>query len=253
MHILVSNDDGYQSLGLKILAESLSRIADVTVVVPDQEHSAASNSLTLTRPLRVTEVNKSFYVVDGTPTDCVHIAITGLLQKTPPDMVVTGINHGENLGDDVLYSGTVAAAMEGWFSGLFALAVSAVSATPQCLYLSAAITNRFVMQLQHAAFSCSMIWNINVPDCSMGELRGIQSTRLGNRHVSEPVIRSSDPRGNTIYWIGAQGGEHDASAGTDFHAVANRMVSVTPLHFDLTKHSSITALSQWLNEFVETD
>ncbi len=253
MHILVSNDDGYQSLGLKILIESLYQIADVTAVVPDQDRSAASNSLTLTRPLRAIELQENFYTVDGTPTDCVHLAITGLFRDKLPDMVISGINHGENLGDDVIYSGTVAAAMEGRFLGLPALAVSAVEGTPQCLHLSAEITSRIVKQLRHASLPGDIILNINVPDCSLKELKGIQSTRLGNRHVSEPVIRSTDPRGNTIYWVGAQGGKQDAGEGTDFYAVANRIVSVTPLHPDLTRHHSIADVEQWLNGFAVSD
>ena len=253
MHILVSNDDGCKSPGLEILAESLARIADVTVVVPDQDRSTASNSLTLTRPLRVIELQKNFYAVNGTPTDCVHIAVTGLLRDDPPDMVIAGINHGENLGDDVLYSGTVAAAMEGRFLGLPALAVSAVGTTRQCLRLAAEVTNRIVTRLQHVALASDMILNVNVPDCEAETLRGMQGTRLGNRHPAKPVIRAHDPRGNTIYWIGAPGSEHDAGAGTDFHAIAQRMVSVTPLHSDLTKHRSIAAIRQWLNDFAPPD
>ena len=248
MHILISNDDGYQSRGLQILVKHLSKLAKITVVAPNQNRSAASHSLTIERPLRIREVGENIYAVDGTPTDCVHLALTGLLEQSLPDMVISGVNHGENLGDDVLYSGTVAAAIEGRFLGLPALAVSALTSTPQCLETSAIVTQKLVYELAHGSsrdsLSKDIVLNINVPDCSVAKLRGIQSTRLGNRHLSEPAIKSEDPRGNTIYWVGSQGKEQDAGEGTDFFAVANRYVSITPLHIDLTKHQDIDGLKE---------
>ncbi len=254
MHILVSNDDGYQSDGLQILVEHLSLLADITVVAPNQNHSAASHSLTLRRPLHIEQINERTFAVDGTPTDCIHLAITGLFSdRPPPDMVVSGINHGENLGDDVLYSGTVAAAMEGRFLGLPALAISAVSSKKECLETAALVAQKVVKNLMQGclrqALSKDVVLNINVPDCPLRALKGIQSTRLGNRHPSEPAIKEKDPHGNTIYWVGLQGKEQDAGRGTDFFAIANNHVSVTPLHIDLTKYKDIENLSACLDKF----
>ena len=253
MRILVSNDDGYQSRGIQILAEALSELADVIVVAPDQDRSAASHSLTLTRPLWVNKISENIYSIDGTPTDCVHLAITGILKDCQPDMVISGINHGENLGDDVLYSGTVAAAIEGRFLGFPALAVSALTSSPKCLETAAIVTQKIVKSLVAGplsqVLSPDVVLNMNVPDCSGQDLRGIQSTRLGNRHLSEPAIVAKDPRDRTIYWVGSQGQEQDAGEGTDFFAVANNFVSMTPLHVDMTRHQDVGNLGKWLADF----
>jgi 5'-nucleotidase len=245
MHILLSNDDGYESPGIQCLAEHLKDIAHVTVVAPDRNRSGASNSLTLDDPIRAFTMPNGVIRVDGTPTDCVHLAITGLLEKEP-DMVISGINQGANLGDDVLYSGTVAAAMEGRFLGLPALAVSLIGPNP-VHYDSAARVVRFLLErLQQQPLSFDTILNINVPDLPYDKLAGYQTTRLGHRHKSEPVIRQTDPRGRDIFWVGPPGEEQDAGEGTDFYAIRHNYVSVTPLHIDLTRHAVLRELSEWL-------
>ena len=246
MHILISNDDGYDSPGLKILASSFAADNKVSVVAPDHDRSAASNSLTLNRPLRMTEVTPGVYVVDGTPTDCVHLGVTGIFKNAPPDMVLSGINHGENLGDDVVYSGTVAAAMEGRYLGFPAMAVSIVSKCPRHLDSAAEVARCLVGHLQSELLPRDVILNVNVPDLSLPEIKGFKSTRLGNRHVAEPVIEDRDPRGMPIYWIGAPGAEQDAGEGTDFHAVTHGYVSVTPLYVDLTRHQHLGTVDDWL-------
>ena len=248
MHILLSNDDGYQSPGIQVLAKYLRQMADVTVVAPVRDRSASSNSLTVDRPLNVTEVASGVYAVDGTPTDCVHLAVTGLLQDKSPDMVVAGINHGENLGDDVVYSGTVAAAMEGRHLGLPAVAISVAASEPQYIEVAAELTQRFVSKIDCGLFPAEIILNINIPDLPLQQLQGFKATRLGKRHVAEPVIESVDPRGKKIYWVGPPGGEQDAGDGTDFHAVSCNYVSVTPLHTDLTRHQVIDNVAQWLKQ-----
>ena len=248
MRILISNDDGYQSSGLHLLAEYLRQIAEVIVVAPDVNRSAASNSLTLDLPLRIREIDKDFYAVNGTPTDCVHLGVTGMFKDAPPDMVVSGINRGENLGDDVIYSGTVAAAMEGRFLGFPALAISTVSDQPRYYETAAEIAKKLISRMQDTPLSGEILLNVNVPDLPLDEIAGIKSTRLGNRHASEPVIRSQDPRGATIYWVGAPGGEQDASEGTDFYAIGHRYVSVTPLQVDITRHQSIRVIHDWLEK-----
>lgn len=242
MHILLSNDDGYRAPGINLLAETLCQRAKVTVVAPERDKSGASNSLTLDNPLRAHHAENGFIYVDGTPTDCVHLAITGLLE-TEPDIVISGINAGGNLGDDVLYSGTVAAAMEGRFLGLPAMAVSLVGDDP-CNYATAAQAVGVLLD----SFGSNpnlpkTILNVNVPDVAWLEIDGFDVTRLGHRHKSEPVIRDSDPRGRTIYWVGPAGLEQDAGPGTDFYAVRHNKVSVTPLHVDLTGYSAIDELS----------
>lgn len=246
MRILVSNDDGYQAPGLLCLAAALREVAEVIVVAPDRDRSGASNSLSLKNPLYVTEHEPGFYRVEGTPTDCVHVAITGLLEPEP-DMVVSGINHGPNLGDDVIYSGTVAAAMEGRFLGLPAIALSQASFQPQHLATAARIAVWLVRQLQERPLPPDTILNVNVPDRPWEALAGIQATRLGHRHKSEPVVKSIDPRGRPIYWVGPAGPEQESGPGTDFHALRTGHVSITPLLVDLTRYSAIDALSQWLN------
>ena len=245
MRILVSNDDGYQAPGLLRLVAALRELAEITVVAPDRDRSGASNSLSLKNPLYVTQHDNGFYSVEGTPTDCVHVAITGLLDHEP-DMVVSGINSGANLGDDVIYSGTVAAAMEGRFLGLPAIAISQNSFRPQHFDTAARVAVWLVQRLRHRPLPSDTILNVNVPDLPWEQLAGFQATRLGHRHKSEPVIKSVDPRGRPIYWVGPSGPEQDAGPGTDFHAVRAGQVSITPLQVDLTRHGAIGSLTEWL-------
>lgn len=247
MNILLSNDDGYQAPGLMMLARQLSEVGEIVVVAPDQDRSGASNSLTLVNPLRARTMENGFIRVDGTPTDCVHLAITGLLDREP-DLVVSGINAGPNMGDDVLYSGTVAAATEGRFLGLPAIAISMNSHNPEHFETGARVAETLVRRLAETPLSESVILNVNVPDIPYDELQGIVSTRLGHRHKAEPVIKSHDPRGKTIYWVGPAGAEQDAGPGTDFHALRQGFVSVTPLHVDLTRHSALPVLDEWLKQ-----
>ncbi|MEJ2692657.1 MAG: 5'/3'-nucleotidase SurE [Candidatus Thiodiazotropha sp.] len=245
MKILLSNDDGYQAPGLKALADTLSTLADIVVVAPDQDRSGASNSLTLVNPLRARTMENGFIRVDGTPTDCVHLAITGLLEEEP-DLVVSGINAGPNMGDDVLYSGTVAAATEGRFLGLPAIAISMNSHAPRHIDTGARVALELVQRLTRSPLTENVILNVNVPDRPFGELRGFRSTRLGHRHKAEPVVKATDPRGKTIYWVGPAGAEQDAGPGTDFHALREGYVSVTPLQVDLTRHSALGSVEAWL-------
>ncbi|MGD2119078.1 MAG: 5'/3'-nucleotidase SurE [Chromatiales bacterium] len=245
MRILISNDDGFQAPGIVALANALAQIADITVVAPESNRSGASNSLTLENPLRATPQQNGFISVDGTPTDCVHLAITGLLEQEP-DMVVSGINAGANLGDDVLYSGTVAAATEGRFLGFPALAISMESHNPQYFETGARVALEMVKLLNQSSLSASSILNINVPDRPYAELRGYKTTRLGHRHKAEPVVQTTDPRGKTIYWVGPAGAEQDAGPGTDFHAIREGYVSVTPIKVDLTNYDSLSSVEQWL-------
>lgn len=246
MRILLSNDDGYRAAGLRALAEELGRIATLTVVAPERNHSGASNSLTLELPLRVEQIETNSYYVTGTPSDSVHIAITGLLERDP-DMVVSGVNHGANLGDDVLYSGTVAAAMEGRFLGYPAIAVSLVLEDGGGHFETAArVTRRLIEHMIDRPLPPDTILNVNVPDLPFEQIAGYEITRLGFRHKSEPVIRARDPKNRPIYWIGPSGPGQDAGPGTDFHAVANGRVSITPLKIDLTDHNSLASLGEWL-------
>ena len=247
MHILVSNDDGYLAEGLVALAKALSNYATISVVAPDKNRSAASNSLTLDMPLRATLAHNGFMKVDCTPTDCVHLAITGLLD-TEPDMVFAGINHGANLGDDVLYSGTVAAATEGRFLGLPAVAISLVGDHPEHFETAAQVAVILLKQIREHPLPSNTILNVNVPDLPFAELKGFQSCRLGQRHKSEPIIQSKDQRGRRIYWVGAAGAEQDAGEGTDFYAINNGYVSVTPLQLDLTWYERLDTLKNWLPE-----
>jgi 5'-nucleotidase len=246
MHILLSNDDGYLAKGLIALANALREHAEISVVAPDKNRSAASNSLTLEMPLRAFKEDNGFIKVDGTPTDCVHLAITGLLENEP-DMVFAGINHGANLGDDVLYSGTVAAATEGRFLGLPAIAISLASTDDPVHFDTAAHVAVVLLQtLIQKPLPRDTILNVNVPDIAIKDLKGFQATRLGQRHKSEPVIKSSDPRGRIIYWVGPPGAEQDAGPGTDFFAINSGYVSVTPLQVDLTWYDRINTLKTWL-------
>lgn len=244
MRILLSNDDGCMAPGLRCLHEHLKARHEVTVVAPDRNRSGASNSLTLLQPLRVQTHADGVSCVDGTPTDCVHLALTSLMTQAP-DMVVSGINAGANLGDDTLYSGTVAAAMEGRHLGLSAIAVSCVSHTPQHYETAARVTLRLIERLSGEALPGDTILNINVPDVPWEQLQGYEVTRLGNRHRAEAAIKSADPRGRPIYWIGVAGSQADCGPGTDFHAVANNRVSITPLLVDLTRYAMMDRLSVW--------
>jgi 5'-nucleotidase len=247
MKILVSNDDGYLATGINVLTDALQAVADVVVVAPDRNRSAASNSLTVHSPLRVQRIAENRYSVDGTPSDCVHLALTGFLDDEP-DLVVSGINHGANLGDDVIYSGTVAAAMEGRFLGLPAIAVSLAGSGPLRHFDTAAkVVVDMVQKLEHAAFSTDVTLNVNVPDVPFDALRGVRAARLGFRHKSEPIVREKDPHGRTIFWVGPAGRGADAGEGTDFHAVDNGAVAVTPLKVDLTRHDSLPQISEWLS------
>ena len=250
MQILISNDDGFEAPGILALASGLKDLAELMVVAPDRDRSGASNSLTLDSPIRAKTMDDGVVRVAGTPTDCVHLAITGLLEKEP-DMVIAGINAGANMGDDVLYSGTVAAAMEGRFLGLPAIAISLASNSPNAElthYDTAVQVARFlVKRLSKAPFPSNTILNVNVPDCPWSQVKGIKSTRLGHRHKAEPIIRQQDPRGRDIFWVGPPGAEQDAGPDTDFYALREGFVSVTPLHVDLTRHEASAGLSSWLD------
>ena len=245
MRILISNDDGYKADGIIQLAKSLSEIAEVIVVAPSENKSAASSSLTIGKPLKPIQIEKNVYAIDATPSDCVHLALCGFIKESI-DLVVTGINFGANLGDDVIYSGTVAGAIEGRFLGLPSIAMSLASW--ECKHFDTAgnIAKLLVNQIDKAPLAYNTIINVNVPDIPISEIKGIRSTRLGNRHKSEPSIQDSkDP---SLYWIGENGKEADNGDGTDFHAVSNNFVSVTPLQIDLTKYPEIKQVSDWLEK-----
>lgn len=242
MKILVSNDDGVLAPGIKILAAELSSVAEIEVIAPDRNRSGASNSLSLTRPLRVRQLENGYYSVEGTPTDCVHLGLTGFLDPVA-DMVVSGINEGGNLGDDVLYSGTVAAAIEGRYLGFPAIAVSMVGDSIKHYKTAAQITKQLVLKLSKNKLPSQAILNVNVPNLPFDEIKGIQVTRLGTRHCAEPIIKEYDPRGRPMYWIGPPGMEADAGFGTDFHAVSEGYVSITPLHLDMTHYKIFDQLA----------
>lgn len=245
MRILVSNDDGYLAPGLQALVDVARRFGDVTVVAPEQNHSGASNSLTLARPLSVNLAANGFYFVNGTPTDCVHVALTGLLDPLP-DLVLSGINNGQNMGDDTLYSGTVAAAMEGHLFGIPSIAFSLVDKGWTHLDGAAHWAGRLLQRYLEAPLPPSLLLNVNLPNRAAADVPGWVGTRLGKRHPSEPVIRAENPRGEPIYWIGAAGAARDAGPGTDFHATAQGWVSVTPLNIDLTHAEQLPQISAWL-------
>lgn len=245
MYILLSNDDGYFAPGLNILAEHISKIADIVVVAPERNRSGASNSLTLDRPLSVRVAHNGFYYVNGTPTDCVHLAVTGLLDKLP-DMIISGINDGANMGDDTIYSGTVAAAMEGFLLGIPSFAISMSQHNATHFETAAKVIIEMIAHYQKNPLPPPMLLNINVPDIPYEQLQGKVVTRLGKRHKAEPVIQSKSPRGEKLYWVGPAGSAQDAGEGTDFYAVANNKVSITALQADLTNYQQLDTLKNWM-------
>lgn len=245
MRILLSNDDGYLAPGLEELARVLSDLAEVVVVAPERNRSGASNSLTLDRPLALKEAANGFYYVNGTPTDCVHLAVTGLLDPLP-DMIVSGINLGANMGDDTIYSGTVAAATEGYLLGIPSIAVSLTSFEGRHFATAGQVARQLVERFLAQPIRQPVLLNVNVPDIPLDQLAGMEVTRLGKRHKAEPVIKMMSPRNETLYWIGAAGAAQDAGPGTDFNAVERNVVSLTPLQIDLTHTAQLPAIREWL-------
>jgi 5'-nucleotidase len=249
--ILLSNDDGYRAEGLAALGQAIKPLGSVTVVAPDRNRSGASNSLTLDVPVRAVKYDTDAYYVNGTPTDCVHLAVSGLF-SFEHDIVVSGVNDGANLGDDTLYSGTVAAAVEGRFLGLSAIAVSLCLTpdSPRNFASAARLAAQLVQRMATDPFRDQeegpVILNVNVPDLPEGELLGVRVTRLGSRHRSKPIVKAKDPRGHDVYWVGNAGSGQDAGPGTDFHAVAAGYASITPLQIDLTRRAAMPALKRWL-------
>lgn len=246
MRILLSNDDGYFAPGIACLAEALAEVAEITVVAPERDRSGASNSLTLDRPLSLRRAANGFYYVNGTPTDCVHLAVTGMLDELP-DMVVSGINHGANMGDDTIYSGTVAAATEGFLLGVPSIAISLCSKAGAHFDTAARVARELVERLQRQAIREPLLLNVNVPNVPYEQLQGTLVTHLGKRHKAEPVVRTLTPRNETVYWVGAAGEAQDAGEGTDFHAVKNNRVSITPLQIDLTHDAQLPVVRNWLS------
>ncbi|GHB04855.1 MULTISPECIES: 5'/3'-nucleotidase SurE [Shewanella] len=247
MKILVSNDDGVTAPGIRALSEALSAVAEVLTVAPDRNCSGASNSLTLTNPLRINKLENGYVSVNGTPTDCVHLAIRELYEGEP-DMVVSGINAGANMGDDTLYSGTVAAAMEGRFLGLPAVAVSLVGREFTHYDTAAAYAVKIIMGLKKHPIASDQILNINVPDLPLDEIKGIRVTRLGARHKAEGMVRARDPHGREVFWLGPPGIELDVGEDTDFYAVSQGYVSITPLTVDLTAYRQLSQLQHWIEK-----
>lgn len=247
MRILLSNDDGYFAPGLAALHAELSRSADVTVVAPERDRSGSSNSLTLDRPLTVRRAPSGFFFVNGTPTDCVHLAVTGLLDFQP-DMIVSGVNDGANMGDDTIYSGTVAAATEGFLLGIPSIAVSLAGGRGVHFETAAKVASALVARFRTGSPVKGVLLNVNVPDVAPGVVGPMEITRLGKRHKAEPVVKSANPRGETVYWVGAAGAAQDAGEGTDFHAVARGRVSITPLQMDLTHFTQLGPVRDWLGQ-----
>ena len=245
MRILLSNDDGYFAPGLEVLAGALADMGEVVVVAPEQNRSGASNSLTLDRPLMLKKAANGFHFVNGTPTDCVHLAVTGMLD-TLPDIIISGINFGANMGDDTIYSGTVAAATEGYLLGIPSIAISLTSFEGRNFSAAGQIARELLERFVINPVNQPVLLNVNVPDIPYSELRGIEVTRLGRRHKAEPVVKMVSPRNETMYWIGAAGAAADAGPGTDFNAVERGYVSVTPLQVDLTHTAQLPFVRQWL-------
>ncbi|MCX7222990.1 MAG: 5'/3'-nucleotidase SurE [Burkholderiales bacterium] len=245
MHILVSNDDGYTAPGIEALVHALRDLAEISVVAPEVNHSGASNSLTLSRPLAVRKAPNGFTYVNGTPSDCVHVALTGLLDRRP-DLIVSGINNGANLGDDTLYSGTVAAAAEGYLFGIPSIAFSLVSKAWSNLDAAAQQARAIVAHQLTQPLTGATLLNVNIPDLPLNKILGIQATRLGKRHPSQPVMPTTTPSGETVYWIGPSGAAQDDSEGTDFYALQRGYVSVTPLRLDLTQQTQVSHVAQWV-------
>lgn len=245
MRILLSNDDGYFAPGLAELADSLAGLGEITVVAPEQNRSGASNSLTLDRPLFLKRAANGFYFVNGTPTDCVHLAVTGMLDSLP-DIVVSGINLGANMGDDTIYSGTVAAATEGFLLGLPSIAISLTSFDGRNFATAGRIARELVERFIRDPIREPVLLNVNVPDIPYEQLQGMEVTRLGRRHKAEPVVRMTSPRNETVYWVGAAGAAADAGPGTDFNAVERGCVSITPLQIDLTHSAQLGTVRNWM-------
>ncbi len=246
MRILLSNDDGYFAPGLTCLADELSEIAEIIVVAPERDRSGSSNSLTLDRPLSLRKSHNGFYYVNGTPTDCVHLAVTGMLDVMP-DMIISGVNSGANMGDDTIYSGTVAAATEGFLLGIPSLAVSLAGSLNENYLTAARVAADMVIRFREKDIQSPVLLNINVPDIEYQKLEGVEVTRLGRRHKAEPVIKSKSPRGENLYWVGAAGAAQDAGKGTDFYAIQHNRVSVTPLQIDLTRYDQLDLITRWLD------
>ena len=245
MHILISNDDGYKSKGIQVLINELKKIAQITVVAPSKNRSGASSSLSLDRSIKVTKKEDSFYFLSGTPTDCVHIALTGLMQ-TLPDMVISGINHGPNLGDDTIYSGTVAAAIEGYLLDIPSFAISMGSVNPKHFETAAKVTSDLIKLYNKKKVSSASLLNINVPDIPYDELKGLEVTRLGKRHAAEKAMEKKHTQKESLYWIGEVGQPNDGGPGTDFYALKNNFVSISPIHPDLTDFKKIEITKNWI-------
>ena len=245
MHILISNDDGYKSKGIQVLINELKKIAQITVVAPSRNRSGASSSLSLDRSIKVTKKEDSFYFLSGTPTDCVHIALTGLMQ-TLPDMVISGINHGPNLGDDTIYSGTVAAAIEGYLLDIPSFAISMGSVNPKHFETAAKVTSDLIKLYNKKKVSSASLLNINVPDIPYNELKGLEVTRLGKRHAAEKAMKKKHTQKESLYWIGEVGQPNDGGPGTDFYALKNNFVSISPIHPDLTDFKKIEITKNWI-------
>jgi 5'-nucleotidase len=246
MKILISNDDGYKAIGIQTLINELKKISDLVVVAPDRNRSGSSSSLTLDKSVKVTKINNNSYCINGTPTDCVHIALTGLINFIP-DLVISGINHGPNMGDDTIYSGTVAAAMEGYLLNIPSFAISMGNENPKNFKTAAKVTVDLIKLYNKKKFG-SMLLNINVPDFPYDDLNGMEITRLGKRHAAEPAIKGEEKNYETFYWIGAAGEPNDGGLGTDFNAIKNKMVSITPIHADLTDYQNIQNMKEWMKK-----
>jgi 5'-nucleotidase len=251
VRILLSNDDGVHATGIRTLAAELADIAEVTIVAPDRNRSGASNSLTLETPLRVSEIEPNVYSVQGTPTDCVHFALNELMQDNLPDLVLAGINHGANLGDDTLYSGTVAAAMEGHFLGVQAIAFSLVG--DRYFAQAARVAKQLIQWHQDQRIPTNRLLNVNFPDAADFSINDVDITRLGARHHAESMIKQKDPRGHDIYWLGPPGKEQDAGEGTDFFTIEQQRISITPLQVDLTAHESLPSMRSWIDGIANKD